>query len=162
MAKTIKIEIPVEVLDKTEALSGIIDKLEETDQAAKKARHSMEDMGKTKTTGIEKSYQKAMKSAASWAGKKYQSVMEVKDMASPAISKITSGLKSFEKKAWTATFKAASAPFRAAAGAVTSPLVAAGIPLSAGAAVGSSVKTFAIRIPDEPCKGHIRGHTGTV
>ena len=143
MAKTIKIEIPVEVLDKTEALSGIIDKLEETDQAAKKARHSMEDMGKTKTTGIEKSYQKAMKSAASWAGKKYQSVMEVKDMASPAISKITSGLKSFEKKAWTATFKAASAPFRAAAGAVTSPLVAAGIPLSAGAAVGSSVKTFA-------------------
>lgn len=143
MAKTIKIEIPVEVLDKTEALSGIIDKLEETDKAAEKARHSMEDMGKTKTTGIEKSYQKAMKSAASWAGKKYQSVMEVKDMASPAISKITSGLKSFEKKAWTATFKAASAPFRAAAGAVASPLVAAGIPLSAGAAVGSSVKTFA-------------------
>lgn len=143
MAKTIKIEIPVEVLDKTEALSGIIDKLGETDKAAEKARRSMEDMGKTKTTGIEKSYQKAMKSAASWAGKKYQSVMEVKDMASPAISKITSGLKSFEKKAWTATFKAASAPFRAAAGAVASPLVAAGIPLSAGAAVGSSVKTFA-------------------
>ncbi len=84
MAKTIKIEIPVEVLDKTEALSGIIDKLEETDKAAEKARHSMEDMGKTKTTGIEKSYQKAMKSAASWAGKKYQSVMEVKDMASHA------------------------------------------------------------------------------
>ena len=42
MAKTIKIEIPVEVLDKTEALSGIIDKLGEADKAAEKARRSID------------------------------------------------------------------------------------------------------------------------
>ena len=94
---------------------------------------------------LEKAAQKVMgpmKSAASWAGKRYQSIMEIKDMASPAISKITSGLKSVEKKAWTTTFKVASAPIKAAASAITSPLVTAGIPLSAGAMMGSSVHAF--------------------
>ena len=73
----------------------------------------------------------------------WKTILEAKDMATPTISKVTSKLKSFEKKAWKTTFKVASAPIRKAAGAVTSPLMAAGASLSAGAMVGSSVKTYA-------------------
>ena len=73
----------------------------------------------------------------------WKTILEAKDMATPTISKVTSKLKSFEKKAWKTTFKVASAPIRKVAGAVTSPLMAAGASLSAGAMVGSSVKTFA-------------------
>lgn len=73
----------------------------------------------------------------------WKTILEAKDMATPTISKVTSKLKSFEKKAWKTTFKVASAPIRKVAGAVTSPLMAAGASLSAGAMVGSSVKTYA-------------------
>lgn len=73
----------------------------------------------------------------------WKTILEAKDMATPTISKVTSKLRSFEKKAWKTTFKVASAPIRKVAGAVTSPLMVAGASLSAGAMVGSSVKTYA-------------------
>ena len=142
IARTIEIEIPVTVEDNTEpALSDITEGLEDLDQASEDAARSMSRMSRIERAA--RTAMGSMKSAASLVGRGFRSAMEIKDMASPTISKVTSKLKSFEKKAWTATFKVASAPIRKVAGAVTSPLMAAGASLSAGAMVGSSVKTFA-------------------
>lgn len=144
MAQTIKIEIPVEVIDKTDALSGITGKLMGMDNAAKTATRSMEKAGKV--TGFEKSYQKTMRSMVEWGRQKYQSVMEVKDKASPVISKVMSGIKGFTGRVWTTTLKVAdmaAAPIRKIGSMLANPLAAAGVGLSAGAMVGSSVSTFA-------------------
>lgn len=151
MAQVIKIEIPVEVTDKTDpALSDIKNDLKSLDESAKSVKKSMETVGKSSgMSGFERSYQKianSMKKFASAGKQKYQAVMEVKDMATPIISKISSGIKGVAGKAWNITMKVgniATAPLRAAARMASSPLAAAGVSLSAGAAVASSVSTFA-------------------
>lgn len=113
MAQVIKIEIPVEVIDNTEALSGIIGKLKGMDDAAKTASRSMEKAGKQ--TGFEKSYQKTMRRMADWGRQRYQSAMEIKDEVSPVISKISAKVRGFTGKVWTTTLKVtdmATAPIR--------------------------------------------------
>ncbi len=144
MAQVIKIEIPVEVIDNTEALSGIIGKLKGMDDAAKTASRSMEKAGKQ--TGFEKSYQKTMRRMADWGRQRYQSAMEIKDEVSPALSKISAKVRGFTGKVWTTTLKVAdmaTAPIRKIGSMLASPLAAAGIGLSAGALVGGSVSSFA-------------------
>lgn len=144
MAQVIKIEIPVEVIDNTEALSGIIGKLKGMDDAAKTASRSMEKAGKQ--TGFEKSYQKTMRRMADWGRQRYQSAMEIKDEVSPVISKISAKVRGFTGKVWTTTLKVtdmATAPIRKIGSMLASPLAAAGIGLSATALVGGSVSSFA-------------------
>lgn len=144
MAQVIKIEIPVEVIDNTEALSGIIGKLKGMDDAAKTASRSMEKAGKQ--TGFEKSYQKTMRRMADWGRQRYQSAMEIKDEVSPALSKISAKVRGFTGKVWTTTLKVtdmATAPIRKIGSMLASPLAAAGIGLSATALVGGSVSSFA-------------------
>lgn len=144
MAQTIKIEIPVEVLDKTDALSGITSKLLGMDNAAKTASRSMEKVGRQ--SGFERSYQRTMRRMTDWGRQRYESVMEIKDKASPVISKISAGVKGFTGRVWTTTLRVtdmATAPIRKVGRLLASPLAAAGIGLSAGALVGGSVSTFA-------------------
>lgn len=144
MAQTIKIEIPVEVIDKTDALSGITGKLKGMDNAAKTASKSMEKVGKE--SGFERSYQKAMRQMTDWGRQKYRSVMEIKDEATPVISKISAKVRGFAGKAWTTTLRVkdmVTAPIRKIGSMVTSPLAMAGVGVSAGALLGSSVSTFA-------------------
>lgn len=144
MAQVIKIEIPVEVIDKTDALSGITGKLKGMDDAAKTASRSMEKAGKQ--TGFEKSYQKTMRRMADWGRQRYQSAMEIKDEVSPVISKISAKVRGFTGKVWTTTVRVAdmaTAPIRKIGSMLANPLAAAGVGLSAGALVGGSVSTFA-------------------
>lgn len=145
IGQTIKIEIPVEVVDKSEpALSNITGKLKEMDTAAKQTEKTMEKSGKV--SGFEKTFQKMQKSVKGFAKEKYQVALEAKDGVSKVLSKVKSGISSFAGKAKTVTLKAvdmASAPIRGVMNLVKNPLMAAGITLSAGAALGSSVSTFA-------------------
>lgn len=143
MAQVIKIEIPVEVLDKTDALSDITGKLLGMDKAAKTASKSMERVGNT--SGFEKSYQKTMKRMADWGKQKYQSVMEVKDAVSPAISKITSTVKGFAGKAWTTTLRVAdmaTAPIRGVLNLLKNPILQAGAVLGVSVGFKDTVDTF--------------------
>lgn len=143
MAQVIKIEIPVEVLDKTDALSDITGKLLGMDRAAKTASKSMERVGNT--SGFEKSYQKTMKRMADWGKQKYQSVMEVKDAVSPAISKITSTVKGFAGKAWTTTLRVAdmaTAPIRGVLNLLKNPILQAGAVLGVSVGFKDTVDTF--------------------
>lgn len=144
MAQVIKIEIPVEVIDRTGALSGITGKLKGMDDAAKTASRSMGKVGRE--SGFEKSYQRTMRRMADWGRQRYRSVMEIRDEASPVISKISSKVRGIAGKAWTATLRVkdlAMAPIRKIGSMLANPLAAAGIGLSAGALVGSSVSSFA-------------------
>ena len=143
MAQVIKIEIPVEVLDKTDALSDITGKLLGMDKAAKTASKSMEQVGNT--SGFEKSYQKTMKRMADWGKQKYQSVMEVKDAVSPVISKITSTVKGFAGKAWTTTLRVAdmaTAPIRGVLNLLKNPILQAGAVLGVSVGVADTVDTY--------------------
>lgn len=143
MAQVIKIEIPVEVLDKTDALSDITGKLLGMDKAAKTASKSMERVGNT--SGFEKSYQKTMKRMADWGKQKYQSIMEVKDAVSPAISKITSTVKGFAGKAWTTTLRVAdmaTAPIRGVLNLLKNPILQAGAVLGVSVGFKDTVDTF--------------------
>lgn len=143
MAEVIKIEISVGVSDKTDALSGIIDNLLAMDKTAKKAASSMEQVGKA--TGFEKSYQKTMKQMADWGHRRYQSVMEMKDKASPVISKVMDKAKGFAKKAWGITLKAkdlATAPIRGVMDLLKNPMLQAGAILGVGIGVNDTVDTY--------------------
>lgn len=153
MAEAIEIEIPVTVEDNTDpALSNIAQRLDRLDRAAQTAANSMRRMSRG-GIGSDRITQSMLGGMATRGGNGrsgnsrgtglMQTILEAKDMATPTIQKVTSKLKSFEKKAWTATFKIASAPIRKVASAVTSPLMAAGASVSAGAMIGSSVKTYA-------------------
>lgn len=141
MAQVIKIEIPVEVTDKTEpALSKITGKLNDMDKSASKMEKAMKNAGKS--SGIER----AIQSASKWASGKYRAAMEIKDKATPVISKVTGTLKGFAGKTVRTTLKVAdmaTAPIRKVGSLLKSPLMSAGITLSIGASLGSAVSTYA-------------------
>lgn len=141
MGQVIKIEIPVEVTDKSEpALSNITNKLKKMDETARATSRGMENAGKV--SGIERAYQKAK----TWGTSRYQAAMEIKDRASPVISKLSGAMKGFAGKTWRTTIKAvdlATAPIRKVGSLLKSPLMAAGVTLSIGGAIGSAVNTYA-------------------
>lgn len=182
MAETIKIEIPIETIDKTDpALSAIISKFEKladvtkgakesakqgVEQAAnsaskaaekvessvKKVSSSVSNIGKStsqakkQVTAFDKTAEKSQKSLANWVKQKYQLIIEAKDKVSPIVSKISSSVKSFAGKTWHTTLKAidlVTSPIKKIFSLLKSPLMAAGLTLSLGAGITSSVQTYA-------------------
>lgn len=171
MAETIRIEIPIETIDKTDpGLSQIIDKFKKLDttvkqvqesvkQGAQKVSSSVSQMsssmsnasqsaGKAKeqVSAFDKTAEKSQKSLMSWMKQKYQLVLEAKDKISPIVSKISSGVKSLAGKTWRVTLKAldlVTSPIRKILSLLKSPLMAAGLTLSLGAGLASTVQTFA-------------------
>lgn len=130
-------------LDKTDALSEIISKMQEFDKAAKSVSKTMESTGKMPT--FEKAYQKAIKPMMEWGSKTYRSVMEVKDAASPIISKITAKAKGMAGKAWGITLKAkdlATAPIRGVLDLLKNPLLQAGAVLGVSVGFKDTVDTY--------------------
>ena len=143
---TIAIEIPISLMDQTEpALSGITRKLSGLEKTALSASQGMMKSG-AGTSKFLQSVQKVQSSMKNFSGSKYQAVMEVKDKASSIITTVTSKVKAFAGKTWGGIVKVtdmATKPIRGVLNLLKSPLMAAGITLSIGGAVASSVKTFA-------------------
>ena len=105
MAETVRIEIPIEVMDGTEPeLSNITDNLENMEKAAKNAKSSVEKAGK-EVSKFDKSSNKMQKSLSSWAKQKYQLFLEAKDKVSPILDKLKTGLKTIGGKTWNVTMK---------------------------------------------------------
>ncbi len=171
MAETIRIEIPIETIDKTDpGLSQATDKLKKFDatvkqiqqsvkQGAQQVSSSMSQMSnsmssasksagqaKERVSAFDKAAEKTQKSLMSWMKQKYELVLEAKDKISPIVSKISSGIKTFAGKTWHVTLKAldlVTSPIRKILNLLKSPLLAAGLTLSLGAGLISTGQSFA-------------------
>lgn len=77
---------------------------------------------------------------------KWQILLEAKDKITPTVKQAITYVKSLSSKAWRVTLKAVdlvTSPVKRVFGLLKSPLVAAGVTISAGAGIASTVKTYA-------------------
>ncbi len=138
MAETIRIEIPVEVVDETsEGITQTINGLQKLNKALQQTNN--------KTTQYEKSSQKTQKTLASWARQKYEVLLSVKDKVSPILKTIGSGLKSFGSKTFSVTMKAVdliTAPVRGILNILKNPLFQAGAVLGVSFGIKDTIDTY--------------------
>lgn len=104
------------------------------------------DNASKKASGFEKSVNKTQKSLLAMMKEKYQLLLEAKDRITPTVKQAITYVKSLTGKTWKVTLKAVDLvtyPVRRVFGLLKSPLVAAGVTISAGAGIADTVKTYA-------------------
>lgn len=104
------------------------------------------DNASKKASGFEKSVNQTQKSLLAMLKEKYQLLLEAKDRITPTVKQAITYVKSLTSKAWKVTLKAVdlvTSPVRRVFGLLQSPLVAAGVTISAGAGIADTVQTYA-------------------
>lgn len=104
------------------------------------------DSASKKASGFEKSVNKTQKSLLAMMKEKYQLLLEAKDRITPTVKQALTYVKSLTGKTWKVTLKAVdlvTSPVRRVFGLLKSPLVAAGVTISAGAGIADTVQTYA-------------------
>lgn len=104
------------------------------------------DNASKKASGFEKSVNQTQKSLLAMLKEKYQILLEAKDRITPTVKQAITYVKSLTSKAWKVTLKAVdlvTSPVRRVFGLLKSPLVAAGVTISAGAGIADTVQTYA-------------------
>ena len=104
------------------------------------------DSASKKASGFEKSVNKTKKSLLAMMKEKYQLLLEAKDRITPTVKQAITYVKSLTGKTWKVTLKAVdlvTSPVRRVFGLLKSPLVAAGVTISAGAGIADTVQTYA-------------------
>lgn len=104
------------------------------------------DSASKKASGFEKSVNKTQKSLLAMMKEKYQLLLEAKDRITPTVKQAITYVKSLTGKTWKVTLKAVdlvTSPVRRVFGLLKSPLVAAGVTISAGAGIADMVQTYA-------------------
>lgn len=129
MAETIRIEIPIETVDKTDpGVSNATKKLGKLGDAADKAGQSV-DRSREYVSKFDEQANKTQQNLAKWAKEKYQIYLEVKENISPVLDTIGGGVKSLAGKTWSFTLKAldfATTPVRTLLNLLKNPLLQAG------------------------------------
>lgn len=123
-AETIRIEIPIEVVDEMEPeLSNIQRKLTKFDKTAEKTQRSL----------------------AKWMKQKYEVYLEAKERITPILKTLGTGLKSLTKGAWHVTMKAkdfATAPIRGVINLLKNPLFQVGAVLGVSIGMKDTIDTY--------------------
>lgn len=129
MAETIRIEIPIETVDKTDpGVSNATKKLVKLGDAADKAGQSV-DRSREYVSKFDEQASKTQQNLAKWAKEKYQIYLEAKENISPVLDTIGGGVKSLAGKTWSFTLKAldfATTPVRTLLNLLKNPLLQAG------------------------------------
>ena len=129
MAETIRIEIPIETVDKTDpGVSNATKKLGKLGDAADKAGQSV-DRSREYVSKFDEQANKTQQNLAKWAKEKYQIYLEAKENISPVLDTIGGGVKSLAGKTWSFTLKAldfATTPVRTLLNLLKTPLLQAG------------------------------------
>ena len=129
MAETIRIEIPIETVDKTDpGVSNATKKLGKLGDAADKAGQSV-DRSREYVSKFDEQASKTQQNLAKWAKEKYQIYLEAKENISPVLDTIGGGIKSLAGKTWSFTLKAldfATTPVRTLLNLLKNPLLQAG------------------------------------
>ena len=143
MAETVRIEIPIETVDRTSA--GVSKATQSINSVVNAGKRAGEYVSK-----FLKSTQKTQKSLASWASKKYQILLEAKDRISPALTTISRSIKGIAGKTWNTTIKAIdliTSPVRKILGLLRNPLLAAGAVLGVTFGFTDTINTKTLRLP---------------
>lgn len=129
MAETIRIELPIETVDKTDpGVSNATKKLWKLGDAADKAGQSV-DRSREYVSKFDEQANKTQQNLAKWAKEKYQIYLEAKENISPVLDTIGGGIKSLAGKTWSFTLKAldfATTPVRTLLNLLKNPLLQAG------------------------------------
>lgn len=103
------------------------------------------DNASKKASGFEKSVNQTQKSLLAMLKEKYQILLEAKDRITPTVKQAITYVKSLTSKAWKVTLKAVdlvTSPVKRVFGLLKSPLVAAGVTISAGAGIADTIQTY--------------------
>lgn len=163
---TVRIEIPIETVDNTEAgtesaeknlkemadnaekasekMKKASDSVSKYDQAAKKAKESM-DRATQSSTKFDRAMERAQRFLSKWTNEKYEVLLEAKDKITSVLQKINPTLKGLGGKAWTVTVKAldlATAPLRGIMNLLKNPLFQVGAVLGVSVSLKDTVDTY--------------------
>lgn len=146
MAQTIRIEIPIEVIDQTEkGLKSAQDNLKKIKDQVRKTQEEIQRSTSTRTTQYDRTQERTQKELMKWAKQKYQVLLEAKDMVSPVASKISSGLHSFTSKSWKTTMKVvdyATKPIQGIIKLLKNPVFQVGAVLGISIGLSDTVDTY--------------------
>lgn len=145
IAETLRIEIPIETVDKTEPeLSNLIRKLGNLGTTAERTGTSSQRAGE-RVSQFDRQAQKTEKGLAKWAKEKYEILLEAKDKIAPVLSKIGSGLRSFAGKTWNVTMRAVdliTSPVRGIINLLKNPIFQAGAVLGVSIGLKDTIDTY--------------------
>ena len=138
MSDTIRIEIPVEMTDKTEpAASNVTSKINRLGDTVKKNSQTVSQ--------FDRQTQKTERTLQSWAKQKYQAVLEAKDRVSPILSSIGGNMKSFASKTWNTTLSVvdlATKPIQGIISLLRNPILQAGAVLGISVSAADTINTY--------------------
>ena len=145
MAETLRIEIPIETIDKTEPeLSNLRKKIgklgEEAEKAGQKTKKSSQYVSE-----FDKHAKKTERSLAAWAKEKYQILLEAKERISPILSTLGRGLKGFTRKTWNVTLRAVdfiTSPIRGILNLLRNPVFQVGAILGVSIGLKDAIQTY--------------------
>ena len=106
MAQTVRIDIPIKTIDKTEpGLTNVTKKLDKMSSAMKKAGESV-DRTREKISKFDKSAEKTQRNLEKWAKDKYKILLEVEERITPVLGALGSSIMNLTGKTWHVTMKA--------------------------------------------------------
>ena len=145
MAETLRIEIPIETVDRTDSgVSSAEKKLSRMGETAERAGKSVQEAGK-KVSKFDESAEKTQRSLARWAKDKYEVFLEAKDRISPILQTLRSSLKNVSGRAWGVTMKAvdlATAPVKGVLNLLKNPILQAGAVLGISVGISDTINTY--------------------
>ena len=145
MAEKLRLEIPIENIDKTEPeLSNLRKKIgklgEEAEKAGQKTKKSSQYVSE-----FDKHAKKTERSLAAWAKEKYQILLEAKERISPILSTLGRGLKGFTRKTWNVTLRAVdfiTSPIRGILNLLRNPVFQVGAILGVSIGLKDAIQTY--------------------
>ena len=145
LAETLRIEIPIETIDRTEPeLSNLVKKLGKMGEAADRAGKSAESAGR-RVSKFDESADRTQRTLSKWAKEKYQILLEAKDRLSPVLSKVGSGMKAFAGRTWSVTMKAIdliTSPVRGIINLLKNPIFQVGAVLGVSIGLKDTIDTY--------------------
>lgn len=145
MAETIRIEIPIETVDRTDpALSNVTRRLNDLGRAANSAGSNM-DTARTRVSRFDDQADRTQKSLAKWAKEKYEVALEAKEKITPVLQKVSSGIKGIVGKTWNVTMKAidlVTSPVRGIINLLRNPVLQAAGVLGVSVGLADTINTY--------------------
>lgn len=149
MAQTVRIDIPIKTIDKTEpGLSNVTKKLDKMSSAMKKAGESV-DRTREKISRFDKSAEKTQRNLEKWAKDKYKILLEVEERITPVLGALGSSIMNLTGKTWHVTMKAVdlvSSPVRGILGLLRNAVSQMGEAASAAGTLQYSIEDAALSL----------------
>ncbi|MCI8363788.1 MAG: hypothetical protein HFG34_02405 [Eubacterium sp.] len=149
MAQTVRIDIPIKTIDKTEpGLSNVTKKLDKMSSAMKKAGESV-DRTREKISRFDKSAEKTQRNLEKWAKDKYKILLEVEERITPVLGALGSSIMNLTGKTWHVTMKAVdlvSSPVRGILGILRNAVSQMGEAASVAGSLQYSIEGAALSL----------------